>query len=79
MNGVGAGQQGRPGKLRKGVDDMGVPGVGVPYGIECPVCEAPAGLTCGGEDEYHVGRLRAWRGGEGVRRDIIERMRVANR
>lgn len=56
---------------------MGVPGVGVPYGIECPVCEAPAGLTCGGEDEYHVGRLRAWRGGEAVRRDIVERMRVA--
>ncbi|MFC5937691.1 MULTISPECIES: hypothetical protein [Mycobacterium avium complex (MAC)] len=43
------------------------------------MCEAPAGLTCGGEDEYHVGRLRAWRGGEAVRRDIVERMRVANR
>lgn len=61
------------------MDDMGVPGGGVPYEIDCPVCEAPAGLTCGGEDEYHVGRLRAWRGGEAVRRDIVERMRVSNR
>ncbi|KDO95665.1 hypothetical protein MAV100_27170 [Mycobacterium avium subsp. hominissuis 100] len=44
------------------------------------MCEAPTGLTCGGEDEYHVGRLRAWRGGEAVRRDIVERMRnTANR
>lgn len=67
------------GKFRKGMDEMGVPGAGVPYGIECPVCETPAGLTCGGVDEYHVGRLRAWRGGERVRRDIVERMHAAER